>query len=77
MPLEDLVDIDAEIGRLTKELKRLDGELIRSDKMLSNEKFLASAKPEKVQEEKEKKARYEQMHSQVSEQLDRLKKSRQ
>ena len=76
MPLEDLVDIDAEIERLTKELKRLDGELIRSEKMLSNEKFLASAKPEKVQEEREKKEKYEQTHAQVKEQLERLEKTR-
>ena len=37
--------------------------------MLSNEKFLSNAKPEKVQEEKEKLAKYEQMMAQVEERL--------
>ncbi len=72
IPLAELVDIRAEIERLTKELKRLDGELARSEKMLSNEKFLAGAKPEKVEEEREKKKKYEQTHAQVAEQLARL-----
>jgi valyl-tRNA synthetase len=72
LPLAELVDIQAEIERLTKELKRLEGELARSEKMLSNEKFLSGAKPEKVAEEKEKKVKYEQTHAQVREQLARL-----
>ena len=45
---------------------------MRSEKMLSNEKFLAGAKPEKVEEEREKKKKYEQTHAQVAEQLARL-----
>ena len=72
IPLAELVDIKAEIERLRGELKRLDGELARSDKMLSNEKFLAGAKPEKVAEEREKKEKYAQKHAQVAEQLARL-----
>ena len=72
LPLAELVDIQAEIERLTKELKRLEGELARSEKMLSNEKFLSGAKPEKVAEEKEKKVKYEQTYAQVREQLARL-----
>jgi valyl-tRNA synthetase len=40
--------------------------------MLSNEKFLSRAKPEKVQEEKEKLAKYEQMMAQVEERLTQM-----
>ncbi|MCM1107032.1 MAG: valine--tRNA ligase [Blautia sp.] len=69
LPLEDLVDIEKERERLTKERERLTKELARSKGMLSNEKFLNNAKPEKVQEEKEKQAKYEQMMAQVEERL--------
>ena len=72
IPLSELVDIQAEIARLTKELERLDAELARSEKMLTNERFLAGAKPEKVEEERAKKTKYEQTHAQVAEQLARL-----
>ena len=41
--------------------------------MLSNEKFLNNAKPEKVQEEKEKLEKYEQMMAQVLERLAQMK----
>ena len=41
--------------------------------MLSNEKFLNNAKPEKVQEEKDKFAKYEQMMARVEERLAQFK----
>ena len=41
--------------------------------MLSNEKFLNNAKPEKVQEEKDQLAKYEQMMEQVQERLAQMK----
>ncbi len=74
IPLAELVDIQAEIGRLTKELERLDAELARSEKMLTNERFLAGAKPEKIAEERAKKEKYEQTHARVQEQLALLKR---
>ena len=61
LPLEDLVDFEKEKERLNKEKDKLTKELARSRGMLSNEKFLNNAKPEKVQEEKDKLAKYEQM----------------
>ena len=73
MPFTDLVDISAEIERLTKEEKRLTGEIARCKGMLSNEKFISKAPEAKVNEEKEKLANYEQMLSQVSERLNSLK----
>ncbi len=47
--LEDLVDLDAERARLAKELAKWDGEIIRFEKKLGNEKFVANA-PESVVE---------------------------
>ena len=69
LPLEDLVDFEKERERLTKEKERLEKELARSKGMLSNERFLSNAKPEKVQEEKDKLVKYEQMMAQVEERL--------
>ena len=72
MPLEDLVDIEKERERLLSEKKRLEGELRRSNGMLSNERFLSRAPQEKVEEEKAKLARYEQLMKQVQERLEAL-----
>ena len=69
LPLEDLVDFEKEKERLTKEKEKLEKELARSRGMLSNERFLSNAKPEKVQEEKDKLTKYEQMMAQVEERL--------
>ena len=73
LPLEDLVDFEKEKERLNKEKEKLTKELARSRGMLSNEKFLSNAKPEKVEEEKAKLAKYEQMMAQVEERLAQMK----
>ena len=73
LPLEDLVDFEKEKERLTKEKERLTKELARSKGMLSNEKFLSKAPEAKVQEEKDKLAKYEQMMDQVEERLAQMK----
>ncbi len=69
LPLDELVDKKAEIERLNAERERLSKELKRSAGMLGNEKFLSKAPPAKVQEEKEKQARYQEMMEQVEKQL--------
>ncbi len=69
LPLEDLVDFEKEKERLLKEKERLTKELSRSRGMLSNEKFMSKAPEAKVQEEKEKLAKYEKMMAQVQEHL--------
>ena len=73
IPLEDLVDLKKEKERLLKEQARLEKELARSKGMLSNERFLSKAPEAKVNEEKEKLLKYEQMMEQVKKQLDSLK----
>ncbi len=72
IPFSDLVDLAAEIERLTKEQKKLEGELKRSQNMLSNEKFLAKAPAEKIAEEKEKQLKYQQTYDQIKERLAQL-----
>ena len=63
-----------EIERLEKEEKRLEGELNRVNGMLKNERFLSKAPQAKIDEEKEKLAKYTQMMEQVKERLSQLKK---
>lgn len=72
IPMEELVDIGKEIERLTKEKQKLEGELKRSRGMLQNEKFLSKAPQAKVDEEKAKLAKYEQLMEQVTERLAQL-----
>ncbi len=74
MPFAELVDISAEIERLSKEKTRLEGEIKRSNGMLSNEKFISKAPEAKVNEEKEKLKKYEGMLKEVSERLAALSK---
>ena len=73
MPLEDLVDMEKEKERLLKEKERLTKELARSHGMLNNEKFVSKAPAAKIQEEKDKLAKYEQMMAQVEERLSQMK----
>ena len=72
VPLEELIDFAQEIERLTKEKTRLTKEIARANGMLNNEKFVSKAPAAKVQEEKDKLAKYQQMLSQVEERLSGL-----
>ncbi len=74
MPFAELVDIAKEIERLEKEEKTLEGELKRVNGMLNNEKFVSKAPAAKLQEEKDKLAKYTQMMDQVKERLAQLRK---
>ena len=72
--LEELIDFEQEKERLTKEETRLNKEIARSNGMLNNEKFVSKAPAAKVQEEREKLEKYEQMLAQVKERLAGLQK---
>ncbi len=74
IPFAELVDIDKEIERLTKEKAKLEGEIKRSNGMLSNEKFISKAPQAKVDEEKAKLEKYQAMLEQVEERLTSLVK---
>ncbi len=74
MPFAELVDLDKEIERLQKEEQRLTKELARVNGMLGNEKFVSKAPAAKIEEEKEKLAKYTDMMKQVQERLGQLTK---
>ncbi|MDO8421074.1 MAG: class I tRNA ligase family protein, partial [Parvibaculum sp.] len=59
LPIADVVDLKAETVRLKKEIGKLDGEISKIDAKLGNEKFLASAPEEVVDEQRERKAEAE------------------
>ena len=74
IPFAELVDIEKEIERLNKEKTKLEAELARSEKMLSNEKFVSKAPQAKIDEERAKQARYKDMMEQVAARLAQLAK---
>jgi valyl-tRNA synthetase len=59
LPLADLLNVEEELARLDKELSKWQKELDMVGKKLSNERFIANAKPEVVEKEKEKQADYQ------------------
>ncbi|WP_333900791.1 valine--tRNA ligase [Agrobacterium pusense] len=59
LPLGNLVDLAAEKARLEKAIGKVDAEMERIDKKLSNEKFVANADPEVVAAERERRAELE------------------
>ena len=74
IPLDDLVDFNAEFERLTKEKKRLEGEVKRVVGKLSNEGFVSKAPEKVINEEREKKVKYEEMLEKVISRLEMVAK---
>ncbi|UTH15424.1 valine--tRNA ligase [Macrococcus epidermidis] len=72
LPLEGLIDMDKEIERLEKELKKWASELDRVNKKLSNEKFVSKAPEKIINEEKEKQALYTEKYESVQARLNQL-----
>lgn len=73
IPFEELVDIEEERKRLEGEKSKLEAEVLRGEKMLSNPGFVNKAPEAKVNEEKAKLENYKQMLSNVEERLNSLK----
>ena len=70
IPLDELVDYEAELARLQKERDRLTGEVQRVEKKLSNQGFVSKAPEKVVQAERDKQAQYQEMLDKVIDQLD-------
>ena len=73
IPFEDLVDIKEEIERLEKEKSKILVEKEKTDKMLSNPGFIAKAPAQKVEEEKQKQAKFSEMIASIEERISNLK----
>jgi valyl-tRNA synthetase len=72
LPLGSLIDLDAEKGRLAKSRDKTQAEIDRINAKLSNEKFVANAKPELVEAEREKLAELTQQLASLDAALARL-----
>ncbi|MDB5617482.1 valine--tRNA ligase [Tardiphaga sp.] len=73
LPLKGVIDLGAEQARLAKELGKAEADIKRVDAKLSNEKFVANAPAEIVEEEKEKRAEAAARKAKVLEAMERLK----
>lgn len=74
IPLDDLLDYDAERERLKKEHKKLIGEVQRCEKMLSNPGFVNKAPAAKIRQEEEKLENYKEMLAKVEERMSMVEK---
>jgi valyl-tRNA synthetase len=72
LPIGDVVDLGQERQRLQKEIARLDGEIDKIAKKLGNEQFIAKAKPEVVEEQRERQTDAETAREKLREALRRL-----
>ena len=72
IPLEGLIDKEAEINRLNKEMAKLDKVIKQSSGKLSNENYVAKAPAEVVAKEKEKLAELKQSYALLEQQLKAL-----
>lgn len=73
MPLGDLIDVEKETARLSKEKDNLLSEIKRAEGKLSNEKFTSKAPKAVVDEERSKLEKYREMLEKVIVRLDSLK----
>jgi valyl-tRNA synthetase len=73
LPLKGVIDLSAEKARLDKELAKADADIKRVDAKLANEKFVANAPEEVVEEEKEKREAATARKAKIFEALERLK----
>ncbi len=74
MPLSQLVDVDKELERIAKELKNAKGEIARTEGMLNNEKFMAKAPENVVNQTREKLESAKKLLKQLEESQARLEK---
>ena len=73
LPLKGVIDFSAEKARLDKELAKAEADIKRVDAKLANEKFVANAPEEIVEEEKEKRDAAAARKVKILEALERLK----
>ena len=60
LPLDDLINLDEERARLAREVAKMEDEIARVQKKLSNGDFVAKAKEEVIQKERDKAAQFDE-----------------
>ncbi|MCG8464138.1 MAG: valine--tRNA ligase [Xanthomonadales bacterium] len=74
IPLAGLVDVAEEVSRLEKQLQKAQQELTKSEKKLSNQRFVDNAPEAVVTQEKERLEQHRANTQRYQEQLDRMRK---
>ncbi len=75
LPLKGVIDLAAERGRLDKEIAKADADIKRAESKLANEKFVANAAEEVVEEEREKREAALARKAKLLEAMERLKQA--
>jgi valyl-tRNA synthetase len=73
MPMEGLIDVEAERLRISKEIEKMQLEVKKSEGKLGTASFVDRAPPEVVEQEKERLADWKTKLAQLGEMLDALK----
>ena len=74
MPLGDLVDAEKELARLAKERENIAAEIRRAEGKLGNEKFVAKAPKNVVEEERAKLEKYPEMLQKLESRIQAVEK---
>ncbi len=69
LPLAGLVDLEAERGRLRKEIENLDKQMARAEGLLNNAGFVSKAPPDVIERERSKYAELQGRRGQLAERL--------
>jgi valyl-tRNA synthetase len=72
LPLEGLVDYEAERIRLKKELEKIEAEIGKAEQKLQNPNFASKAPPQVLQEHQKRLAEWQAKRDRVRESLDGL-----
>ena len=72
LPLTDIIDLAAERARLEKEIGKLDAEIAKLDGKLNNEAFISKAKPEVVEEQRERRAEADAVRHKLADAVRRI-----
>jgi len=73
LSLAGVIDVAAEVARIEKEIAKAESEIGKIEKKLANENFVAKAPPAVVEEQKTRRAGFEQTREKLGEALGRLK----
>jgi valyl-tRNA synthetase len=72
LPLEGVVDVDAEKARLTKELEKIDAEILKVEQKLANPAFTEKVPPSVLQEHQKRLADWQAKKQHVQAACDAL-----